>query len=70
MNRLEELVEESFEVSFVKMLDCFLVLNVRLGLFQGLFNGLAVVESLGKGYNLWTYEDVASGNRLFQLDAV
>ena len=70
MNCLEELVEESFEVSFVEMLDCFLVLYVRLCLFQSLVYGLAVVEPLRKIYNLRTYEDVASGNRLFQLDAV
>ena len=46
MNGFEELVKESFKITFIKVLDRFFILDVGLRLFQSLVNGLPVVESL------------------------
>ena len=46
MNGFEELVKESFKITFIKVLDCFFILNVGLCLFQSLVNCLPVVEAL------------------------
>ena len=52
------------------MLDCFFVLDIGLRLFQGFVDGLPVVKALGEVDDFRSYEDVASGDRLLQLDAV
>ena len=70
MNRLEELLQESLEVAFIKMFHGFFVLDVGLRLLQRLVDGLPVVEALGKTYNLRSDKDITTGDGFLQLNTI
>ena len=70
MNGTEKLFQTLFHVSFVESTCGCGILYICLCLFQCLVNGLPVIETPRKVYNLGTDENICPVNRLFELDTI